>query len=671
MADDEDAIYVDVVPKLDEAAADEIATSLKDKFKDAAGSLTDSFKDAAPGIKDALKDISKDAYDEFKSGAKDAAKDIGDALIKGDVHGGFERIRDILGNTTGMVSGVGDAFGVHLDSVKEFGKSGAEALNTIEHAVQGFKDTVGGLSDAIHGMGTGGISSRLGSAGSLLDQLHTHLGIGGEGEFGGSLNGTLSQVQSYVQSVQAVKDELKGTQTLVEGLGGGALASGIPEGLAAPLGVIAPPVIAGLSVPPIQRQLQKPGGIRDHFTGPNGGYGANPPGEKGGSDWGYDLLHPWDIPGKSVPWWPWKHDWAGAHPQPTGTEHAPPGFMGGGGSFDLPGGPPHGAGEGGFGAARPATGATSANEVSVSTREAIVSAGSVVLSGGINLGALVGGAAGHWAGGAPGQAPTAAPTASGHLGKWGGFHTGGIIPGFDDGGIVPGGSPGMDNTLGMLPNGRPVGLEGGEGVLNTQAMAQPGMPQAVASANSGASPTQQQSIGHGQGFGVTGGGAIGAAEQAAVMAAAIGGFGGGGIAAEIGVQETNLAIQEAGKAAAIAAMIPSETFSLKGGQMGAPSIGSGGWFSKVAGGLIGQGFNSLNVAGATQPPKQPQPGDTHPGSDPGNGSPQGGGPKPGPSGHPDDPIHTAPAPGTGGATSPMGAANSAMGGMSAMASLGG
>ena len=56
-------------------------------------------------------------------------------------------------------------------------------------------------------------------------------------------------------------------------------------------------------------------------------------------------------------------------------------------------------------------------------------------------------------------------------------------------------------------------------------------------------------MGSGQGLSVTGGGILGAAEQAGVMAAAIGGFGGGGIAAQIGEQEMNLGIQEAGKAA--------------------------------------------------------------------------------------------------------------------------
>jgi hypothetical protein len=662
--DDSDAIFVDIVPKLDEAAADEIATSLRDKFKDAADGLKDGVKDAAGPMKDIFKEYAHDAFDEFKSGAKDAAKDIGDSFAKGDIHGGFERMRDILSGTTGAVTGVGETFGVHLDNVKDFGKAGADALNSIEHAVQGFKDTVGGLADSLHGLRSGDLASRLGSAGDLTKQISGVFGIGGEGEPLGSIADVLSSAQTYATLLPKLKgfkggdiagaiaatqgllaqgdsdlgnqpgseDSVAGTISKILGSAGagaatfgaaGSVIPGITTGPAAAVGALGfgiPAAVQALGPQPRTPQQRAKDEIdRDQHTQ----YYRDLENDQHLPGFEQQLLAAGQRPGKPPILAPDRPVASALAAPPTLAAAAAPA------------------------AASPSS--MSAGSVSITAGSVSVSGASVSVSGG--------GAYGGGGGGLPSL------TRPGFK-SW---HTGGII-GFDDGGIVPGGSPGMDNTLGMLPNGRPVGLEGGEGVINTQAMAQPGMPQAVANANSGASPTQQQSIGQGQGFGITGGGMIGAAEQAAVMAAGIGGFGGGAIAAQIGIQETNLAIQEAGKAAAIGAMIPSETLSLAGGQMGAPAIGQGGWFKKVAGGLIGQGFNSLNVAGATQPPKQPQPGDTHPGSDPGSAS-TGGGPKPGPSGHPDDPVHTAPAPGTGGQQ--QGAANSAMGGISAMASLGG
>lgn len=155
-------------------------------------------------------------------------------------------------------------------------------------------------------------------------------------------------------------------------------------------------------------------------------------------------------------------------------------------------------------------------------------------------------------------------------------------------------------------------------------------------------PVAQQPIGHGSGVGVTGGGALGMAEQAGVMAAAMFGFGGGGMAAQIGMQEMNLAIQKGGQMAATAAMAIPETFMLSGGQMGAPSVGQGGWIRKILGGLMGQQFNAPNIAGGSQPAKQPKQkeGEGEGEQDPlkgGKGGPKGG--KPGPSGHADDPIH--------------------------------
>lgn len=168
------------------------------------------------------------------------------------------------------------------------------------------------------------------------------------------------------------------------------------------------------------------------------------------------------------------------------------------------------------------------------------------------------------------------------------------------------------------------------------------------------SPTSQQPLGHGSGVGV-GGGIIGLAEQAGAMAAGAMSFGGGAIAAQIAEQEINLAVQKGGQAAAVLAKAPMETFGLHGGQMGAPSTGSGGWISQILGGFIGQQFSLPNTAGAgTQAPKQPQKQQDDDGGPGGkSGTPAG------PAGTKEDPLHVkSVTPATisqGGATSAMNA----------------
>ena len=78
--------------------------------------------------------------------------------------------------------------------------------------------------------------------------------------------------------------------------------------------------------------------------------------------------------------------------------------------------------------------------------------------------------------------------------------------------------------------------------------------------------------------------------------------------------------------------------------MGAPTVNPmGGWIGKLLGGLVGQGTNLPNIAGAAQKPNQPK--DDKPGDDPGNGGQASGN---GPTGAKDDPMHvnvTNPPPG--------------------------
>lgn len=197
------------------------------------------------------------------------------------------------------------------------------------------------------------------------------------------------------------------------------------------------------------------------------------------------------------------------------------------------------------------------------------------------------------------------------------------------------------------------------------------------------SQKQQQQLGSGQGFGLTGGGLIGLLEQLPGMAASAAGgassmFGGGaagGAAAaawsDIAVPEINLAAQKGGQMIAAAAEAPLETFGLTGGQMGAPSVNpQSGWIGKMLGSMLGSQFSMPNIAGSVQPPKQGgdkdssgQGDDSSPGGksqqeQAGGGGAAAGGGKPGPTGHKDDPIHVQQVPQPGG--HPQGQATSAM-----------
>ena len=264
--------------------------------------------------------------------------------------------------------------------------------------------------------------------------------------------------------------------------------------------------------------------------------------------------------------------------------------------------------------------------------------------------------------------PSAGPSrAGGSLGSAGSFN--GL--GFSGGGVIPGDSPGYDNILGYAGGGGPVGLEGGEYVVNPQATQQnmgllnqinSGGPNFNEQNSNG--PKDQEQMGYGQGFGLTGTGAIGLAESLPGMlgtaaASGAGGFGAGAGAGagaavaqalwqNIGQPELNEAIKKGGQIAAAAALAPIETGWLSGGQMGAETVGSpakAGWTGKLLGGLLGSQFSMPNIAGAVQPPKDPKQGEQDQGQDqdPGAAGKQAGakgakgGGSGGPLGTPDDP----------------------------------
>jgi len=86
MADDEDAIYVDVIARLDSASADEVEEKLRDKLKDATSGLGDSLKDALGHTGDFLKDAF--SRDHVAGAIKDVREALGSDLGK-EIAGGL------------------------------------------------------------------------------------------------------------------------------------------------------------------------------------------------------------------------------------------------------------------------------------------------------------------------------------------------------------------------------------------------------------------------------------------------------------------------------------------------------------------------------------------------------------------------------------------------------
>lgn len=703
MADDDDTIYIDVKAKVDEASFDEAEGRLRDKFKDVGKNIGDSIKDATSSIGDHVKDVTKSIGDAFKDyldqDIKDSVKDIGrgirDEVKSGDVRGALDDIEKTVRGTTDLITGLGEVFGVHLDNVGSIGHTIGDTLSDLGDRVDAVTGKVHNFTSGLQAFKSGDLSKGVDNLSDAFKGLVPDSVLDNTKGVADVFTNTHDTVKGLVDTVKTLGEELAPL-----GFAGlGAESAGM-AGLSSVAGPAALAIAAGTA-------LLAPGGVSDRIGSAlynHNAFGVQNP-----------LFQDQGIP---VP----EHALGGAPTPPAlaAARNEPLPFMTPASQLpsfaplDMPddasdplnmrsnlkGYPAPTA------AVSAATGSSNvtAQTATVQAAAATVVASAVSLSG-ISLSQVLGAAS------LPGVAsPSAASAASDPRNKalsglgmgqptapkyWPGFSSSSSIPSIapqdhhSGGGMISGDSPGYDNRLGSV-GGKPIGLEGGEFVVNPDAT-QANLP-LLRAINSGklshfdegggpvgapapdpnittqpepptSGPIQQQQMGHGSGIGVTGGGALGMAEQAGVMAATMFGFGGGGMAAQIGMQEMNLAIQEGGKMAAAAAMALPETFGLAGGQMGAPSVGQGGWFKKIVGGMLGSMTNLPNVAGATQPPKQHTQKEGGPDAqvadDPLNGSkPAQQGKTGGPTGHQDDPIHVKQVPPPGGA--PQGQATSAM-----------
>jgi hypothetical protein len=439
MADSDEEIYVDVIPRVDDSAADSAVSRLKDKFRDVAGDVGPEFMDALnnSGVLQQLGTKMGSVLSDAVTGPlKDLSEGVGldlknplEKMLKQDMSGALDDLTGQLGTKLGSalkdpLSGIADSLGVDLG-------------NSIDKALKG------NFSGAAQQL-AGDLGKKLGSVvGEQLSDLtgidlHNPIGLMQgmtdtiKAFHGGDIHGGLSGAAGLLGNMHVPGTENGGLLSdILNGGGEGALLggaipglgeTGIPEAIGSVLG-------AGNALWNHLEALDKPTETHGDATA-----------------WSYMAL------GKPVP--------QNLYGAPAGT----PGSAGGGGTM-------------------------SANEVDVQSSVASVSAGSVTLAGGISLPSSMLSALSAAPSGSSAAAPRAAAVGgAGPKTSMTPPHAGSIhpddmsallgIPGHSTGttGILSGGSPGYDNMIGILPSGSAVGLEGGEGVLNPKAMGMPGVP---------------------------------------------------------------------------------------------------------------------------------------------------------------------------------------------------
>lgn len=559
MADDDDSIFVDVVPRLDDHAADEAVGKLQEKFQDVTASLG---KNLTTSATDAFHDIGARAQGWGDDVSRKLADTLSDALEQGrfgDIVGDMGRtLKDSLGGVGDIGGKLGDVFGDL--------KSGD------------LREGVGGLSDVLKDLHIDG-----------LDKLSSALdGMGGKFD---KINDLVSNAGKIASGNPA--DMIQGAKSVANGLG-------IPL----------PPELAAAkdALNYVNSNPEQVEGALDRIPGigvaknlfykypemagnalKGRGFTMNPEPEHLGVEMG-------NLPNLSNAMRMGADGGAGgAFPSSISTSN-----MGVTANVVNIGGVGAIAGSASHAAVASSASVGSSGGISApkrpSTHASIGSAGALPgrASGGYlpgdspgydNLiGQLPGGQVFGLEGGEAVLNPTAAsnPTVHDLVTQW----NNGNLPGYAGGtGKVPLDGPGTEPPP-------PPSMVGGTGP-------KPGP--------GNGKPQQESELGPhgtGKGFGISGG-LIGTAESAAAMAASMTPAGpAGGAAVQAASQEMNRTIGYLGQMAGILAIeAPLDTLSVHGGKLADMSKS---WIGKIGGGIAGAHHDTQNVAGQTQPPIAPQ-----------------------------------------------------------------
>ncbi|MFZ0718119.1 MAG: hypothetical protein WAN02_28520, partial [Mycobacterium sp.] len=192
MASDEDAIFVDVVARADEASFDEVERSLKDRLKDATSGISDGLKDLVGGhggvldnFKDEFSGIGEKLHEsisgaltgrEWDSLGKQAGTALGQGVtdaLKDVTHGNLGGVLDNFGHLGDVLGGAVDKITSKLDSLD---KAGGAIGNVLSGKGSGndLSDIIGGAKDL--GLKIPGPINDLEAVSKVVDKLNEHPG---------------------------------------------------------------------------------------------------------------------------------------------------------------------------------------------------------------------------------------------------------------------------------------------------------------------------------------------------------------------------------------------------------------------------------------------------------------------------------------------------------------
>ncbi|MDC8981251.1 hypothetical protein [Mycobacterium marinum] len=202
MADD-DEIYVDVVPRLDESASDRASSALKKDFADAGKSINASLKNAGRG-----------AFDDLRRNGLNS----------------FSIIADSVRTTSQQISDLGQTTGRSFDSVRSGGARAAATLDSIGAAAQrvegsihkAFADFKSGeitkgintTAEALRGLGQGGAADNLTKISGITSQLSNDFGKAAAGveafkTSGNGLGGMATKIGGIASVILVAIDALE------------------------------------------------------------------------------------------------------------------------------------------------------------------------------------------------------------------------------------------------------------------------------------------------------------------------------------------------------------------------------------------------------------------------------------------------------------------------------
>ena len=447
MASDDDTIFIDVVPRVDDSAADSAVEKLKDKFKDVAEDVGPEFVDALRNsgvLSDLGTQLGKSLSDSLSDPLHDISDKIGvdlDTALEKAINkdwGGLSgvvgkgiggKIADVLG-VSDIGDQISDKLGINIEAAldKALNKDWGGVAGVVGKGLGGKLGDALGINDLLGPDGLGGV---LDKAQNVADAVKGFKG----GDVSSGLRGITSlfgaggQATPLHDQLQQYTDTATGVHSLLGGTG-----VTLPAGIDKFVGKL--PLVGDAE----QSVEQLLGQAHDSFPTTNADPNKNPHGL-----WGTFF-------GAASNLMPWVHDSPTSQPaQPNSTDRL----------YDSV-----------FGAGASASGgstSTTANEVEVQSSVATISAGTVTLGGSISLpstGSSVSSGGGHSSPSGIGKAYGSEGGAAASLYGGGGSST--LLDHFASGGILPGDSPGHDNILGYS-GGAPVGLEGGEFIVNPQA----------------------------------------------------------------------------------------------------------------------------------------------------------------------------------------------------------